>query len=386
MLVFISDIHLTDGTCGETIKSGAFEKFAFYLREMANKAGAKSLEVVLLGDIFDVIRSNYWLKTDKIRPWSAEGDKDTDGNGLQHYTEEIVNKICNNSENKKSIGYLNTLKKNLGKKNIPVKFTYITGNHDWLINRYAEARKKIAEFMEMDNPQDYENKRFGDEGFWKNYNVFARHGDIYDAFNYGGNRDASSLGDAIVIDLLNKFPKAVEGELARQGITDDYLITQMKEVDNVRPLVDIPLWVLGACRRAKTEKASKRVMEIWNDLVDEFLKVDFIKKQDTWYPFDLVDGLQAGLKLSKHASLESLSHLPIRKLQSKSGDYIDEAYNETRMKSNDAEFVLYGHTHGYTTEPLDLVQVDGRIMEKTYINTGTWRKVHTRTAFDKKKP
>lgn len=52
MIVFISDIHLTDGTSGETIKEGAFEKFAMYVRDMAKKAEAKNLEIVLLGDIF----------------------------------------------------------------------------------------------------------------------------------------------------------------------------------------------------------------------------------------------------------------------------------------------------------------------------------------------
>ncbi len=34
-------------------------------------------------------------------------------------------------------------------------------------------------------------------------------------------------------------------------------------------------------------------------------------------------------------------------------------------------------------EPLDVVQKGKNILEKTYINTGTWRKVHVRTAYDK---
>lgn len=391
MLVFISDTHLTDMSCGETsdkkygetVNSRAFEKFTYYLTEMAKRANAKIIEIVLLGDIFDVIRSNHWLNT-TIRPWSAEDDKDENGKGLQYHTEEIVNGICNNDENKKSITHLNTLKENMKKENIPVKFTYIIGNHDWLINRYAETRKKIAAFVGMDNPKDYETARFKDEYFGEEYNVFARHGDIYDKFNYDNNRDASSLGDAIVIDLLNKFPEAVEKAFKEKGISDDALIKQIREVDNVRPLVDIPLWVLGACRRAKEKKASETVKMAWNDLVDEFLQIDFIKKQDTWYPFDLMDGLQMGLKLSKYSSIESLASLPLRGLQNKRDDYIDDAYNEARLKSNEAEFILYGHTHSYTTEPLDIVQIGERTIEKLYLNTGTWRKVHTRTAFDKK--
>ena len=40
------------------------------------------------------------------------------------------------------------------------------------------------------------------------HRVWARHGDIYDSFNYQDNqgRRASSLGDAIVIELVKRFP------------------------------------------------------------------------------------------------------------------------------------------------------------------------------------
>jgi len=75
MLVFISDIHLTDGTSGETIKSGAFKKFVLTLQDMADAAGAKEIKTVLLGDIFDVIRSDYWLRSD-IRPWANAKKRD----------------------------------------------------------------------------------------------------------------------------------------------------------------------------------------------------------------------------------------------------------------------------------------------------------------------
>lgn len=384
MIVFISDIHLTDGTSGETINAGAFEKFAMYVRDMAKKAEAKNLEIVLLGDIFDVIRSDYWLKGN-IRPWSKESDG-FQGKGLKDYAEEIVKRICSNPENQKSIGHLNTLKESMGNDGINVSFTYLIGNHDWLINRYSSTRGMIAQFIGMDNLAQYRGDtiKFPTEFYREEYNVFARHGDIYDAFNYDGNRDASSLGDAIVIDLINRFPKAVEKEFQNIGIKDEQLITQLKEIDNVRPLVDIPLWILGVCRRTVSPKAAEEVKKVWNNLVDQFLAIDFIKKHDTWNPFDIVDALQLGLRISKYSSLEDIANLPLKQFQSKADDYRDEAYNEAYMKNNKAEFVLYGHTHGHTIEPLDVVQTNGAPLQKTYINTGTWRKVHVRTAFDKK--
>ena len=74
VLVFLSDIHWTDGTSGETIHSGAFRGFVQDLSRMARNAKARDLEVVLLGDIFDLIRSEQWIK-EKVRPWDAKSPK-----------------------------------------------------------------------------------------------------------------------------------------------------------------------------------------------------------------------------------------------------------------------------------------------------------------------
>ena len=51
MLVFLSDLHMTDGTSGETINSGAFRKFTHYLENTVLTAKANEIEIVLLGDI-----------------------------------------------------------------------------------------------------------------------------------------------------------------------------------------------------------------------------------------------------------------------------------------------------------------------------------------------
>lgn len=283
MLVFISDLHLTDGSSGETIDSGAFKKFAYYLEDMAINSSAKEVEVVLLGDIFDVIRSEQWLKS-QIRPWSGEKEKDGNGAGLKDYTKKIVDDIC--EKNKNSLGYLLKFKETMFDKGVNVKFSYIVGNHDWLINRYPETRTKIAESLKLDNIEYYKTNYFCTDKFWEEYKTFARHGDIYDPFNFEGDRDASSLGDVLVIDLINRFPKEVENRIGEDR--DKNLIIQLKEIDNIRPYVDIPLWVLGICQNAG--ELGKQVNKVWDDLVDEFLDIEFIKKRDVWWnPFDKVD-------------------------------------------------------------------------------------------------
>lgn len=373
MLVFISDIHLTDGSSGETINPGAFEKFSDHIVEMVKKAEAQELEIVLLGDIFDVIRSDYWLSTN-LRPWS-----ENDGE-LRKITEDIIRRICEKSENIQSIQNLKKIREKLNWESYKIHFTYIIGNHDWLINRYDSTRKMISDFLGI----EYNGYPFKEENLWEEYSVFARHGDKYDKFNHDGDRNASSLGDAIVIDLLNRFPKAVEDRLFAKGIKNLDLVKGLKEIDNVRPLVDIPLWIMGVCNKTGDPHISDEIKKVWNDLVDEFLDIDFVKNHDSWNPFDMVDALELGLRVSKFTTFENLTQIPLRKFQNVNEDYKEYAYNELVSKTNEAEFILYGHTHGHTLEPLDLIRLKKETLMKSYINTGTWRKVHVKTEFDKK--
>ena len=77
MLVIISDLHLTDGTSGATISPGAFQLLAERLVDLARGASQRRdggyrpverLDLVLLGDVLDVIRSSHWL-AGRVRPW-----------------------------------------------------------------------------------------------------------------------------------------------------------------------------------------------------------------------------------------------------------------------------------------------------------------------------
>lgn len=379
MLVIASDIHLTDGTSGKTINSGAFQKFALYLKDMVQTAKASQVEIVLLGDIIDLIRSDYWLRSD-IRPWSKPGDKDGEGQGLKDYAVKILDRISKKADNKKSMAHIEEFRKEMKGDGVSTKITYIIGNHDWLINRYPETRTKVARFLGIDKPNQYKDKMFATERYWEEYRVFARHGDIYDPFNFDDERDASSLGDAIVIDLINKFPKMVEETIGRA--TDPDLISELREIDNIRPLIDIPLWIHGACRRAKSPETEKQVKEVWNRLVDAFLKIKFVRKHDKPWRMDVVDALQLALKISKLVSLKDMINLPLRKFYKEKGDYINKGFNEEYVRRNMAEFVIYGHTHHHQIVPLDQVSLPGGILQKTYFNTGTWRKIHENTVFD----
>jgi len=144
MLVFLSDIHLTDGSSGETIKPTAFKIFSDNLQQLIESVKAtkplKELKIVLLGDIFDIIRSTRWLGAG-VRPWSPAGSRQ------KTVVLDILNDI--QRRNQESLNYFNTLRDYAARKNLPFEIRYVLGNHDWLINRYPETRDLVAGWLGM---------------------------------------------------------------------------------------------------------------------------------------------------------------------------------------------------------------------------------------------
>ena len=84
MLIVLSDLHLTDNSCGESISSDAFYVFVERLDEMAMRASwredgsyrpIEEVNILLLGDILDPLHSTLWLDTEPktptyTRPWT----------------------------------------------------------------------------------------------------------------------------------------------------------------------------------------------------------------------------------------------------------------------------------------------------------------------------
>lgn len=79
MLVFVSDMHLTDQTLAPSVCPEALEQLTKEVRQIAKKV--KKVKLIFLGDIFDVLRSSHWLvkisgdsflyTPVSIRPWHA---------------------------------------------------------------------------------------------------------------------------------------------------------------------------------------------------------------------------------------------------------------------------------------------------------------------------
>jgi UDP-2,3-diacylglucosamine pyrophosphatase LpxH len=378
MLVLASDLHLTDGSSGTTINASAFGEFANSVTQMVEKAQAKRLEIVFLGDVIDVIRSAVWLGT-SIRPWSGKDESDQ-GKGLKDYAIQITNDICKRPANAACTEQLARLKTSMSAKGVPVTISYIVGNHDWLVNRYPETRQLAKDFLLLDG--DTVQDGLPDQGHWEEYGVFARHGDIYDDFNFDGNRDASSLGDAIVIDLLNKFPRAVAQELG-SAVTPEF-ISLLCEIDNVRPLLDTPLWIVAACEEVHDAVLAERVHAVWDKIVDEFLSNKFVLQHDRLFELtDPFDKLRFALRLSERLPLGTLARVlenPLLTAFQGQSTLIDRASQEKVFQEGQTDFVVYGHTHEFGIWPIGYFIKNPRTqntmpLRQSYLNTGTWRKV-----------
>lgn len=421
MLVVISDLHLTDGTSGETIKAGAFRILRARLSDMAYDASwrldennqpvyqpVERIDLVLLGDIFDAIRSTKWLDGD-VRPWSNPHgqpfiDKLTvitqaiaDNNKaslevLHGFTSErpITIPPATRSHQPRKVSHDQDAK---SRQPVEVRIHYMVGNHDWFYHLPGPAhdriRQIVANAIGLTTPTDRpfphelaESPELAD--LCAAYQVYVRHGDIFDPFNFEGNRDAASLGDAVVVELLNRFPTQVKNRMG--AFLPTACIDGLKEIDNVRPTLLVPVWLNSLLNRTVPDKRVRdQVKAIWDELADDFLNHPFVRARDkTLDLLDTVDQLEWALKFSKGLSLQTMSQVVTwvkQKITSGQSSSHKNALQEPAFLQKQARFFVHGHTHYRELVPLDSAVVNGQRLDQMYFNSGTWRRIHDMARF-----
>ena len=408
MLVIISDLHLTDGTTGDVLNSGAFEMFVERIHDLAIRASWRAddhyrpidrIDLVLLGDVLDLMRSQRWLETD-ARPWS-----DPTSAPVVDTVATIVDEILH--RNRDGLAALRTISESASIRlppstqsgqpvysaedvPVPVRTYYMVGNHDWFLHlrggRYDIIRQKVAHQLGLANahtepfPHDpYESDEL--LGVLRRHRVLARHGDIFDPINYGETRDTASLGDAIVIELVNRF---VAESMQQYGEDLPKAVALgLLELTHIRPLLLIPVWIEGLLDRSGAHPELRRNMKrVWDRLTDEFLQLSIVRDYDTYSPFQIVDGLERSLKFSKRMSIGWTAKVVtwLHELRGASSEsYAQHALAEQDFRNRRARHIVYGHTHATECVPLDASHADGYVLNQTYFNTGTWRRVYRQT-------
>lgn len=393
----------------------------------------EELDVILLGDIIDPLHSTKWLFPPKgeeeyvrgrnrgenhiritqpgeskyIRPWS-----DTSSPMFANKLEEVTKSIIDHNKEALSImrklasgefidfdsidenGNRNTDQQS--KIPLKVRFHYMVGNHDWYYHlkgeKFDKIRKLLIDAMGLSNPPTpfpYDLRKLKSDIPWeadehpqieklfREYKVFGRHGDCYDSFNFDmeQGRDQATLGDVFTMEVCNRYPE----ELKRRPDLDTNIVNNLRHITNVRPALATPLWISGQISRLANENfiegfSDKDLKQIWDDLCDQFLDLEFIRAKDKAFKFDMVDKMQAAIKISKFISLETLDNL-VYKLQHKrlfdtgGHSFAEHALQEPSFLDDSARYIIYGHTHHHQTIPLDFDMIGGN---QIYFNSGTW--------------
>lgn len=417
MLVIISDLHLKDGTSGSSITPDAFRVFSERLRSMAYHASwradgryepLRSIDLLLLGDAFDLIRSERWLvdandEVETIRPWDHP-----QGHAYSEKIAEITDAILEHNQ----IGFELLKRISRGEmvqlppatqagqpdhnsaERIPliVRIHYMVGNHDWFFHlpgsAYDAVRQRVVDTSGLSNsiePFPYHPEESPTiMKLFRDYRVYARHGDLFDKMNYDADagRDASTVGDAMTIDLLTRFPYEVRRQTGTRLPLE--LSEGLKELSNIRPAIVTPLWVNNLVNNyASDPEQSKFIKNIWDTAAEEFLQTGFVRSHDRWLAFDPVDGLEAALFLAKGLSFDAISKLAGWANQKLWGadkiSIAENALKETAYKDRTADYIIYGHTHFHEIAPLDTYFDNSVMHNQIYINSGTWHSYYDMT-------
>jgi hypothetical protein len=414
MLVIVSDVHLGDGTTAESIPPSAFNLFAERLRETAYFASwradgsyrpVEGVDLVLMGDVLDPLHSTLWLDTapgdaDYTRPWS-DPQQPRYAAKLRQVTQAIF------EENKEALDVLRRCAAGKvaalppatragkpdreSRERIPlqVRTYYMVGNHDWYYHLPGEAfdqvRQRLVEALGLQNLSSNFPHRMEEysplENIFKRYQVYARHGDWFDKFNFDREmgRDHATLGDVFTMEVLNRFPIEVQkryGDDLPAGIVDS-----LRRLTNIRPVLATPLWISGQIKHyAGSDALEDDLKKVWDDICDEFLQTDYVREVDQAFQFDIVDAMELVVKISRAASFSTINELVVwihNMLGGEEKSFAAHALREPAFLDDSARYIVYGHTHHHEIVPLDedmqLPHSDSQI----YFNSGTWHSYYT---------
>ncbi|MGB8984684.1 MAG: hypothetical protein WCC12_22655 [Anaerolineales bacterium] len=409
MLVIISDIHLADGTTASSISPSAFHLFSNRLRETAYYASfradgiyrpVESLDVLLMGDILDPLHSTLWLDSlpgaaNYTRPWTDSSSPYFAAKLLQT-TKAIL------AENAESLELLKRCASgqvvllppadSSGQPDmasgeqipVPVRVHYMVGNHDWYYHLPGPAfdaiRKEVVDALGLCNgfgPFPYAQE--DDPALCEilaPYQVYVRHGDYYDKFNFNleKGRNHATLGDVFTMDVCNRYPVEVERLYGTQLPTA--IIDSLRRITNIRPALAAPLWISGQIKRhAGSAALESELKGVWDSLCDQFLQLKVVREEDKAFRFDIVDALQLLLKISKRTSFETVNEIVVwvhHRLHEHERSLVGHALEEPAFVNNLARFIVYGHTHHHEIISLDAHGEPAHWQNQLYINSGTW--------------
>jgi UDP-2,3-diacylglucosamine pyrophosphatase LpxH len=368
MLLFLSDLHLTDTLDRSTIDlTRLSEALDHQLDYAVRKRGIREVTLVLLGDIFELLKSRLWLERG-LRPWEAVtpahvqlvGDVFEAVVGANRPFWEDLKRLC---------------------QDYPLKLEYLPGNHDLYINT-PMGKQACRRFQELLPFRQAGGRPFEPILPDSRHGVLAKHGHEWDPTNrYGKDNGTVAIGDAIVLEVLLRLPGLVAEALGSSA--EDPHLAFLHEIDNVRPQHPRALahWLLagldGLEEMTLARSARRSIEEGFQQLAKNLMAlVDRVAFESTreirWWEKFLLRTARALLK--KPGMLRLAVRLPW-------GGRGPSSYRQDALRDledamtfvGDLRYVLCGHTHLHELIPLESSRGG---LPCLYINTGTWRRTH----------
>lgn len=404
MLVLLSDLHITDESTARNVNPEAFDLFLTEVRSTAAHRTAKELRIVLLGDIFDLVRTDYWLRQRipmERRPWGGTLDPETGMNadvaGLNEQFGAVLQGVLASDTAKKLAEVLRSLRQ----EHPGLTVTYVVGNHDRVLWNFPDLRRtiqsaipEISEFAPFFRSDDYA--------------LLARHGHEWDVNCHGwefrnrvlmpsenvGRFSAEAyrtmaIGEAVTAELMGGLIYHVR-ELGASAT----VVSQLMEVNNLRPLLAVFEWLdwIGAPQAARERNM---LHEGLRRALDGLLGTSLAKRWDAMradllISGDLIDRLQIARKLlmgpdfnSFRGRIAALQRVQgVLPFSSKDDDTLLEGARSEEVFKGSApdsaiQRVVYGHTHRARHDYFRGNR-DGTV--QMYVNTGTYLPLITEAA------
>ncbi len=379
MIAFLSDLHLSDKTCGQFhLPVEAFTGVFRDLDDHARSEGQESLELVLLGDVFDLLHTEFWLNVpERQHPWGAEPS----GERAAEAFEAVA------AANDGIFALFRALPDHF-RHVAAVTLTYLPGNHDRLCNVYPHLRRRATEVLGLVRKDP--EAAFPTHVLCRTHDVFARHGHEFDPWNHEDQlpftkeEPPAPIGDPITSMLLAKLPRLVRESLVlyrerNPGAIDlgeiNRITHDFRAMYDVRPFAAFVSWLFHQVEAIRDPRVREIVECCIDQTVHDFVDTDYFRAWQRRHPYN-------GFKLGRMLwLLEKVPMLALRGCRGQLGQMVrnlrsSDPYRRHAlqdMRRHGVRYVVYGHTHIPVQTPL-LTQGDGTgPRESFYFNSGTWR-------------
>lgn len=395
MLVIFSDLHLTDCSTARNPHETAFQLLGDEISASAKAKSAKELEILMLGDIFDVVRTDYWHRSGiapEDRPWGGRLATETAMNpdpNVEKQFEHVLDAVLGQTSSQALIGMLRSLETTTG---LEPHVTYVIGNHDRVLNNFPGLQARIqGAFAPL-------NVSFANVYESPDYAVRARHGHEWDENCHGwqfyrkvlnrksriGRFDPKAyltmaIGEIVTAELMSGL--IYYAREALDPVTDKAFLDNLIDVNNLRPMTDVFPWLAWNQQKKYAKACQQAVVRALDGLLtSSFAKKWDKTKRNILVSGDITDYLQTVRDEVQRRGLESVG-ASVKLLESlgrmkevvvgKKEPLLEGADEEAKGLPDDSpiQYIVYGHTHRARQDCFS-AGLDGRV--HLYINTGTF--------------